>query len=508
MASSSDESQPEVGAHSGVPPRGASIISRAGPLMLGNTVQQLSILALLIALPRIFGRAEYGAYRQVWLIYNLLAPLLMLGIPSSLLYFIPRLEPERGHAFVRRTTVLLAAAGVILAAAISFASPYIGAVFNSPSLPELLRWFSLYVLLVFPCSHVVHALVARGAQGRAGLWLGSFAVVNLLIVATASFFARTPRAAVQATAFVAGMQLALGLWLLSRLHPRNTASAPSLMEQLAYAVPLGASTLGLALGRQAGHAVVSIFSKPSDYAIYAVGAFEVPLLAVVTGSIITALLPLFSQLHHEGRLSEVLSIWHDSIRKLSLVVFPLFWLLMALSGPLVITLFSQRYRASTTIFRIFLLLLPFRTTIYSAILAAAGLTRILALGTACFVASAALLGLPLIKVLGIAGPAVALVLSMYLLGLFYLLQVAKLMQVSVARVFPWGYLNMIFLASAAPAIPAFAATFLPIPAPAAVVLGGLIYCPLCFALLAWCRLLTKEELAFAARLTRIWTWRR
>jgi O-antigen/teichoic acid export membrane protein len=476
--------------------------------MLGNAVQQLSNLALLVTLPRLFGRAEYGAYRQVWLIYNLLAPLLMLGIPSSLLYFIPRLEPEKGHAFVRRTTSLLAIAGASLGGAVFLVAPYIGLVFNSPSLPELLRWFSLYVLLVFPCSHVVHALIARGAQARAGLWIGCFAVGNFVVVATVSFIARAPRSAVQATAAVAAMQLVLGLWLLSRLHPRNAASPPSLMEQLAYAVPLGASTLGLAIGRQVGHAAVSMLRKPSDYAVYAVGAFEVPFVAIVTGSIMTALLPVFSQLHHEGRLAEILDMWRDSIRKLSLILFPLFWFLMAVSGPLVITLFSERYRASTPVFRIFLLLLPLRTTIHSAILTAAGLTKLVAFGAACFVAGAAVMSVLLIKVMGITGPAVALVLSMYLLGLFYLYHVATLMRVSPARLFPWRQLNMIFLASALPAIPTFALTLLPIPASAAVLVGGVVYCPLCAALLATLRLLTKEEAAAVARLARIWTRRR
>lgn len=482
-------------------------MSRAGPLMLGNTIQQLSNMALLVTLPRLFARAEYGAYRQVWLSYNLLAPLLMLGIPSSLLYFVPRLEPERANALVRRTTLLLTAAGVSLGAAVFLASPLIGLVFHSPSLPELLRWFSVYVVLVFPCSHVAHALIARGNQARAGLWIGGFAVGNFLVVAAASALARTPLAAVQATASVAAMQLVLGLWLLCKLHPRNAASPPGLMEQLGYAVPIGASTLGLALGRQMGHTVVSIFRKPSEYAVYAVGAFEIPFVAVVTTSIITALLPLFSQLHHEGRLSEVLQIWHDSIRKLSLILFPLFWLLMAVSAPLVVMLFSERYRPSTTVFRIFLVLLPLRTTIYSAILAAAGRTKVLAFGAAWFVAIAAALAALLIGVVGIAGPAVALVLSMYLLGLFYLWQVAKLMRVTMSRVFPWADLNKIFLASAVPALPTFAATFLRIPALAAVVLGGLIYTPLCFALLAWCRLVTKDEIAVAVRLARFWTRR-
>ena len=45
-----------------------------------------------IALARILLPVELGSYRQLFLIYSTFSTLLLLGIPQSILYFLPKLK--------------------------------------------------------------------------------------------------------------------------------------------------------------------------------------------------------------------------------------------------------------------------------------------------------------------------------------------------------------------------------------------------------------------------------
>ena len=74
-----------------------------------------------IALARIITPAELGSYRQLFLIYTTFSTLLLLGIPQSMLYFLPKAEnaekqkhniythfnPERNELFFARKALLV-----------------------------------------------------------------------------------------------------------------------------------------------------------------------------------------------------------------------------------------------------------------------------------------------------------------------------------------------------------------------------------------------------------------
>jgi len=425
------------------------LADRAGFLVIGNSAQVLCSMASWAGLARLLTKSGFGEYRQAWIPYNLLFPVMALGLPVSILYFLPRVDAGARRLFVRRTTVLLACLGGILTCALWLGAPAVAAAFHNGSLSALVRVFAFYALLTLPVAHVQQVLVAAGRHARAAWFTGIAAAIQAAATVGAAWLTGSVEWALAAAVLSAAPMLLVGLALIEVGPPADrTRPIPSLSDHLRYSVTIALASLVLAFGRQIGQVVVSVFHPARDFAVYAVGAFEVPVLGVLTAAVVTTLLPLFSDLSHRDRWAELMSVWHESIRRLSLVVLPLFVLLMVLADQVIVLVFSRAYSGSALIFRLFLLLLPMRVTVYSTLLQAAGKTRSLAIGAAGFLLVNAALSVALVRVFGIAGPAAAHVASQYGLATYFLIEVCRAVKTGLRDVMPWSEINRLFALSA------------------------------------------------------------
>jgi len=414
------------------------LADRAGFVVLGNTAQSLAQLATIVVLTRLFSRGDYGSYRQVWLVYFMLSPVLLLGVPSSVLYFLPRLESDERRRFALRTVCLLLVLGALLSVLIAGAAPLIAARMHNPHLLALLRTFSLYALFALPAAVLPNLLVAGGRHRAAGAITGGFALMLAAGVITAAATTQQVIWALRAAVGVAVLEGGVVIAVVLRTQGfAFNLDWPALRRQLAWSVPVGLSGTMTLLAKRISNAIVGLTHLPAEYAIYDVGAFEVPLVGVLTFSITTTLLPVFSGMHHRDEIGSLIRLWHESMRKVALILFPLFALLFVLAPDLVVLVFSSKYAASTPIFRIYLLLLPLRTTVYSSVLVAAGETGLLMAGAVGFLFLAAGLTWALLGPFGMQGAAAATVIATYILAVFYLAAVKRKLAVETKDIFPW-----------------------------------------------------------------------
>jgi len=72
----------------------------------GKFLVTLTLLLCAAVLSRIFNKTDYAAYRQTILVYKFLSPILVLGFPLALYYFLPR-EKEKGRSILTGNLILL-----------------------------------------------------------------------------------------------------------------------------------------------------------------------------------------------------------------------------------------------------------------------------------------------------------------------------------------------------------------------------------------------------------------
>src|ERR1051325_2700062 len=88
-----------------------SVFKPALLLMSGRTIAFAATFFIPLVLARVFDPAQFGTYKQLFLIWATLYAIAQLGMAQSLYYFLPR-APHRAGSYVANCLLFLAAAGV------------------------------------------------------------------------------------------------------------------------------------------------------------------------------------------------------------------------------------------------------------------------------------------------------------------------------------------------------------------------------------------------------------
>jgi O-antigen/teichoic acid export membrane protein len=387
---------------------------RAAVLAFGNVLTSLVGVASLAVLVRVLSVQEYATYRQVVLTYAFVTPLLTFGLPQSLYYYLPG-AGERGRGVVLDNLLVLTAAGIAVFIALMLGgNGALARYFGNTSVADALMVMAAYPIFVLPLGSVNACLVARGLAGRAAAFTVASRLVQLGSVIVAALVWRSAHAAAAAMVLGAAVTLPAGVALmLGATQGPFRVTFGGIQEQLRFAAPVGITT---AIGTAAAtldKLVVSGSCTAAEFATYANGSMEVPLVGMLTGSAMSVLLPEMSSLCKEGRAREALHLWQRAAVKSALGLFPAFVALMILGTEFVTTLYSVRYADSVPVFRVILLMLPLRIVYFGAVLMAAGRGKMLLLTSSIGLGANLALSIPLVRIFGPIGAAWATVISVW-----------------------------------------------------------------------------------------------
>jgi len=438
------------------------------------------------------------------LTYSFAAPFVVLGLDRALYTFLPR-EPHRARGLLVENLSLLFIGGALMAGFVVLGGNLLLARrFNNPELAALLPLLAPYILLILPTRSVAACLMARD-QVKSLAWYNTMTRVILLpCVIVPALIWRGPAAPLVGQILGAAITAVLALRLMFRACPDNPwrPTGQGIKDQLWFAVPLGLSGLVGALSTSLDQVIVSARCAPELFAVYSVGAFEVPLIAVVTGSISSVLLVDYARLCHQGKYPEVVALIHKAMSKSAVLLLPLMVLLLIIAPTLMVILFGSGYRDSSLFFRVYLLLLPARTLTFGALLQAAGRSRMILLLSILDLAMNAVLGWLLTGLLGPVGATLGNVIATYLVSVVVgLWALRSILQTPARRLLPWKNLARILGASALAGVPAFALhQWLSAPAVVKLAAAGVAYVGTAVMVFHWLRLVSLDELRSTARL--------
>jgi O-antigen/teichoic acid export membrane protein len=222
------------------------------------------------------------------------------------------------------------------------------------------------------------------------------------------------------------------------------------------------------------------------YAVYAMGARDIPLTATVATSISTVITPRIAELHLAGNKIELRKLWHQAEVRAAFIIMPIFAACMAASQALFTLLYTDQYVAGVWLFRTYLLLLPLQALLQRPVLAACGRTGFI-FGSAVFRACAGVVGVILLaNWIGFYGPPFAVVATAYVCVLGMAWRIKRELELKWREIFPFARLLPIgFTACAAGSVAFLAVQFLQNKFLACLVAGCVtlaIYIPLLFIL--------------------------
>lgn len=384
-------------------------------MSLGQTFTALVLLISGMFATRMLSKADYATLRQTFIAYNFIAPLLMLGLPNALYYFLPRTE-TRKKTIAFENMLLLAILSLLFSGFMLLGGyKYLALRFNNPELEHTLKWMIGYPLYVMPVAIISAVLVIRGKTIELSLYNISTSLMLLLGTIAGLYLTNSYSGPLYAQIFLPALFFPFALWLILNNTPGKLGKIElsSMTDMLKYAAPLGLATMMGSLMLQLDKIIVSWMCTPEEFANYVNGAIEIPLIGVITGSISTVLLSDMSTLCFQNKENEAIQLFKKATQYSASILLPVMAFLALTAKPFIVTLFSEKYLESIVPFMIFLLIIPIRTVMYGSALMAIGKSNIILYRSFFDLLINMVLSIVLIYFVGYLGAAIATVITLY-----------------------------------------------------------------------------------------------
>ncbi|MEN9796674.1 MAG: hypothetical protein RL653_370 [Pseudomonadota bacterium] len=329
---------------------GQGVFGRAGPLVLARLVSAVLTVSIPLVLARQLEAADYGTYKQLFLVAQTLAMLLPFGVAQSLYFFLPR-EPGHARSYLGQTLAWLTFVSLLAGMAWAALAPDVARGFRNPAIVG----YRLELALVTGGLVVGNVLevwfTARGhARTSAVSYLvsDSLRAAALVLPVWAGFGLHGAMVACAAFGILRALA-AWGAWARSDEGPGFRLG--SLAVHARYAAPFGAA-MALGVPQSAVHQyAVSVTAPPELFAVYAVGVFQVPLVDLFYTPTSELLMVRLGELEREGRAHDGAEVFRAATARLAYLFFPMVAFLLAVAPLFVSALFGPRYAAATPIFR-------------------------------------------------------------------------------------------------------------------------------------------------------------
>ncbi|MFH0792480.1 MAG: lipopolysaccharide biosynthesis protein [bacterium] len=459
----------------------------------GRGIQFLAQILGAIYLARRFSdKADFGLYQQAWLLLNTSLALLQLGIPQALNVYLSKHDESEGPRLAWVMQWLLLALGAM--AAILFragAAPVSGLVAN-PQIASLAPWLGVYLFFALPATSLDALLIQKD---RPRLLCLTAAATGIVFFALHLVFAEPWEltSLFESLCILQAARLGVTLVVLTQGYgwPKRVWSRKRIEALSPYLGVLGLIAVVDVVSVQLDKFIVSRYFSAADFAIYSIGAIEVPFVGILLAAVTATLLPELSRLHGEGKSEACFEMLQSSMRKLGLILWPGFLFLLVFADPLIPLVFKESYSESVAVFRIYLFLLPLRVLNNHPLLLATGLQRYALYGRIIDTMANLALALALMPFIGLWGPAVATVAATYIHKTYQTVMIMKALGKRLTELYPWATLVRQFAGVAAAVAGAGAVKLLVNGGLAQLAIGIVIFLVL-FPLLNWRAL--KQEL--------------
>jgi len=395
---------------------------KALKVFIGTSVLQVSSILNFIVLARLLTSQEFGNLRQLMLLNQVLFTVLFTAVPISLLYFcgmFSQVNEKKEVAY--KHLVLIIICGLVCSLGIFTFRSAITDIFANNELFELLGVFFVFPVLYMLYNAVPTFLIALDRTHLIKWYCPAIAFVNTFFVLAAAWFGDFTDVfytIILSAGFSAGVALLLLSALIKQSQP-GVAVDPkrlSYRQIIGYSWFLVAAALISILGSKIDQFVISNKLGIDVFAIYVVGAFQIPIYSIIQSSVNSVMLPQITAHIANNEWNELRLLWRESVNKISLFALPLAAVLTVFSSEFITLVFGEQYRSASTIFLIFSLLAPIKCISFGLIFRASGKPQYDVIGASVFLILSSVFTLVGVSIWGPVGAAVGVVLATLLLA--------------------------------------------------------------------------------------------
>ncbi|MEW6735358.1 MAG: oligosaccharide flippase family protein, partial [Acidobacteriota bacterium] len=407
-------------------------------LIIARGISFFLTLGIPLILVRHLTQIEFGAYKQSLLLYATAASLLPWGMSQSLYYFIPK-EPQNRIGYLANSFLFLLIVAALSLIGFIFAGPALKQYFHSTELADCSPIVGLYSFFMIASIYCEVALISNNrAVAAASVILLNETVKALALIGGAIIF-HSFAGVITMLAIAAAIRfLLLSAYFYSDL--KIIIKGPNLTlfrKQWQYAMPFGLMVLVGTVHDYFHQYYISYSYSSAQFAIYAVGCLQLPLVDLFHSSIgDVAMVKMTEQLRDSNKV-EARNIWHDAILKLAVIFIPLMIYLWLVGYQFITFLFTENYQNSVAIFKVILLEMITAPLLVDSVLRVFGETNFMLRLTVYRLPVTVFLVIFSLTRMGMIGAAASTVVVMSLMRIIALVRIRQLLQIGFKDLLPW-----------------------------------------------------------------------
>jgi O-antigen/teichoic acid export membrane protein len=407
----------------------------------------------------------------------MLAGFAAFGINGSLLSFIPS-SPTHGWRYVNQAVLMTLGSSTLVAAG----ALLLNAAFGGSLLGAHPYAVVIYVWLFTNFDFWEPLLIAEKQAYRVWGYTTGRLLCRLVVVTVAAALTRDVAVIVWSLVGYETLRMALSarVWhLRNRAAGVGSGATGSWREQLRYCAPFGSALVVAQLNASMGGLFVAKLLGPAALAQFAIGVYAQPIITVLRNSLSDVLLGEMSARRLKGE-HDLLTLWRRSTVVTAILLVPLGVFMARFADTIVVTLFSPAYQPAVIVFQLYVLALLRETFDFGIPLRAVNRTApILRTNLLAVVTNVALMAI-MVPAWGLAGAAIAFVVSRIMEGTYLASEVMRAFNLRLRDLARWSDLGKIAAAALATG---GAVLFLPLWGGLLGVLGGAAAFGLAYVLL-------------------------
>ncbi|MVT08888.1 oligosaccharide flippase family protein [Chitinophaga sp. ysch24] len=393
-----------------------TLLRRAVKLPSFNILfSQSAVMVILIiadvVYARMFSTEMFGTWKQLALLINLVIPLMSLGIPEGFKYY-AALDRTNITAHLGRVLALTALVFTIVFFLFSFgAVNLIARLLNNAGIIHF-KYMVPVLFLVISINQIFRNLMINNQQ--TGILLNSAVVILIagvflifLNVYSYHFFPENVLWILLALMFVVLFSIPSIMYLVKEKNILRDIKATDLTgsyrNYFKIGFPIFVATFIGVIGANLDKALVSSLTDVKQFAVYSVGAFEIPFFSMISASVSQSIFPQLVQLYNDKSVKEAKALWLKTTLRVTYITYPIILFLMIFAKPLIVLIFTDKYVDGVFIFKTFLLIGLWRNGYYGGLISASGKTKWITLYSAISLISNITFSFLMYKVMGIYG---------------------------------------------------------------------------------------------------------
>lgn len=409
----------------------------------------MSILSAAL-LSRYFDKQTYGTYRQIIYIYNTILVVFTAGLPRVFSYYLPRYSLAEGKAIVNKINKALFVFGLIFSLVLFLSAVTIADALNNPELSDKIKLFSIVPSFLLPTFGIEGIFSTYKNTLNVAIYNSMSRLIMLAaIVLPVIFIENNIIYALYGWVFSSIICFFLALYFknIPFKKIKSIKTNLSISVILKYSIPLGlASIFGMAIS-SSDQFFVSRFFGVENFAEFSNGYMELPFVSMITFSVGAVLMPILSKMNYDKTGSiEIVKLWRGTLIKSATIIYPLVVFFICYSEEVMLFMFSDLYKNSSTYFQISLFRNFFNVILFAPLLLSMGKSKIY-LNMHILFALIAWLGGYLVTIFLESPYAIAVFASIrsILLTMFSFYIISKLLKIQMRELFPITKLIVIFL---------------------------------------------------------------